>query len=422
MRNLVSCLQDPSLVYRFQSYFGVVKLAEVEKDKTCSWVATEVKGKYPEIEKESTENHNGARSTKLKEESNGNGHVCAEDIKAKHSIVYYRITNKFWYHLFLLGSLLGHEAWYAFVYSFLFWNVDGSVGRRVMLVGNFLFYIGQGLKDVIRWPRPPMPPVVRLEQRWEAEYGMPSTHAMMALSLPMSVIIFTINTPFLWVWVTIGSFWCVVVCCCRLYLGMHSVADVLAGLGVAAFLLLFTIPIADYGDHFLLTSPLAPILTLTLSVLSIVYYPGSYKWTPARGETTYIIGGYFGTQLGCWLNYLLGIIHPPADISNVPLQPLLLQFFLGLSRVVLGLFCIGCLRALVKPVSFQIGCLLLQTDKQTLLKQEFHLKNKKKLVVDLFCKFVTFSAIGFGITFVSPLLFKLVGCDRPSYWTEMLLV
>ena len=202
-----------------------------------------------------------------------------------------QISNKFWYHLFLLGSLLGHEAWYAFVYSFLFWNVDGSVGRRVMLVGNFLFYIGQvgtilqelpsspglyrlfylnqGLKDVIRWPRPPMPPVVRLEQRWAAEYGMPSTHAMMALSLPMSVIIFTINTPYVWVWVTIGrysislssffktwfglflSFWCVVVCCCRLYLGMHSVADVLAGLGVAAFLLLFTIPIGNsFNLHF----------------------------------------------------------------------------------------------------------------------------------------------------------------------------
>jgi hypothetical protein len=127
-------------------------------------------------------------------------------------------------------------------------------------------------------------------------------------------------------------------------------------------------------------------VTLILSVLSIIYYPGSYKWTPARGETTYIIGGYFGTQLGCWLNYQLGFLHPASDPSHVILQPLLLQCLLSLARVVLGLLLIGCLRAVVKPVSFQIGCFLLRTDKQTLQQQEFHLKNKKKLVVDLFCK------------------------------------
>ncbi len=29
----------------------------------------------------------------------------------------------------------------------------------------------QGLKDIIRWPRPSMPPVVQLERRWALEYG-----------------------------------------------------------------------------------------------------------------------------------------------------------------------------------------------------------------------------------------------------------
>ena len=95
MRNIVSTLQDPSLVCRFQSYFGVIKLAEVENDKKYSWVATEVKGKYAEIEKDSTENHNGIRSSKIKDVSNGNGHVCTEDTKEKNqNIVYYRVSLK----------------------------------------------------------------------------------------------------------------------------------------------------------------------------------------------------------------------------------------------------------------------------------------------------------------------------------------
>ena len=49
-------------------------------------------------------------------------------------------------------------------FSCRFWNIDGAVGRRVMMVWCLVMYIGQGMKDVIRWPRPSMPPVVHLEQ------------------------------------------------------------------------------------------------------------------------------------------------------------------------------------------------------------------------------------------------------------------
>ena len=51
-----------------------------------------------------------------------------------------------------------------------------------------------------------MPPVVQLETKWALEYGMPSTHAMIGLSVPASVIIFTMNRyqyPFL-LWVAIA--------------------------------------------------------------------------------------------------------------------------------------------------------------------------------------------------------------------------
>lgn len=34
-----------------------------------------------------------------------------------------------------------------------------------------MLHSGQGLKDIIRWPRPMCPPVVRLEKKWEMEYG-----------------------------------------------------------------------------------------------------------------------------------------------------------------------------------------------------------------------------------------------------------
>ena len=39
---------------------------------------------------------------------------------------------------------------YALLFSFLVWNVDSVVGRRVFLVGALTFYIGQALKELLR--------------------------------------------------------------------------------------------------------------------------------------------------------------------------------------------------------------------------------------------------------------------------------
>lgn len=92
----------------------------------------------------------------------------------------YRINNKFWYYLFLFGTEMGDETFYSILIPFWFWNVDGCVGRRVVFVWSITMYIGQMLKDIIRWPRPG-PPVQRLQSKWNLEYGMPSTHAMVCI-------------------------------------------------------------------------------------------------------------------------------------------------------------------------------------------------------------------------------------------------
>ena len=50
-------------------------------------------------------------------------------------------------------------------------------------------YIGQVLKDVLKLPRPLSPPVVKLESRVEAEYGLPSTHAIAATSIFFTLLL-----------------------------------------------------------------------------------------------------------------------------------------------------------------------------------------------------------------------------------------
>lgn len=54
----------------------------------------------------------------------------------------FEITNKFWYYLFLFGTALGDEVFYSCFIPFWFWNIDGAVGRRVVLVWMIVMYIG----------------------------------------------------------------------------------------------------------------------------------------------------------------------------------------------------------------------------------------------------------------------------------------
>lgn len=104
----------------------------------------------------------------------------------------YRIRNRFWYYLFIIGTELGDEIFYATMIPFWFWNIDSAVGRRVLCVWSTVMYIGQSLKDIIRWPRPGSP-VIQLQNKWSVEYGMPSTHAMVSVAMPFSVVFFMMD-------------------------------------------------------------------------------------------------------------------------------------------------------------------------------------------------------------------------------------
>jgi len=441
MRNILTVLKDSDLVWKFQEFFGVKKVEVIENVEGGPWVVKEARQ-----EKESQQTEERTNNEKLPawfKNSDGDDSetefrqrqkgiveeepVCSSGYSSEAgregpNTIVYEIENYFWYLLFWIGSQLGDESFYAFFFSFWFWNIDGAVGRRVILVWNLVMYIGQGMKDIIRWPRPSMPPVVQLETKWALEYGMPSTHAMIGLSVPASVIIFTMNRyqyPF-FLWVAIATFWCVLVCSSRIYLGMHSLADIVVGLILATLLLFIVLPIVHYGDYFLLSSPLAPSVTVSLSVLAIWFYPGSDKWTPARGDTTVVLGSYLGTHLGNWLNFQVGIIQgvpvpPPYPI----LWPTFHQYGQTLLRVIIGGVIGVATRAVFKPLSYLTACYILETDTHTLKQQEYHVRNKKKLAADLFYKFLTYMAIGFNVCFVAPIVFRVLGCERPSFYTEL---
>ena len=99
--------------------------------------------------------------------------------------------NSFFHALFVFGSTLGYESFYLTFFPFVFWNIDEYLARRTVIMWAVIMYIGQSAKDVIQWPRPPCPPVISVEKRFQVEYGMPSTHAMVGTLMPFCLVYFT---------------------------------------------------------------------------------------------------------------------------------------------------------------------------------------------------------------------------------------
>lgn len=186
MWSIVEYLKKPELVVTVQEWFGI-EYADLKPEKHNDHDDILYDHNIsPNSERNRYSNYPEHKKHRRKQSDES---TCVSNIKKSHDETVsnetesnkgYRITNKFWYYLFVIGTELGDELFYATMIPFWFWNIDGAVGRRVVFVWSIVMYIGQVLKDIIRWPRPG-PPVQRLQNKWSIEYGMPSTHAMVMI-------------------------------------------------------------------------------------------------------------------------------------------------------------------------------------------------------------------------------------------------
>ena len=71
------------------------------------------------------------------------------------------------------------QLFYILFLPFLFWCVDVPLARRLSCLWGVVYFVGQSAKDLLRLPRPPSPPVTKLEVR--AKYKQaPASHACSA--------------------------------------------------------------------------------------------------------------------------------------------------------------------------------------------------------------------------------------------------
>lgn len=125
------------------------------------------------------------------------------------------------------------------------------------------------------------------------------------------------------------------------------------------------------------------------------------------------MGAGAGILLGSWLNYQLGIIKGPGLPPPFPIiWPGFQVFGLALLRAAIGIIAIVSARALGKLVVFSIVCYVRNldpTDPQTRVKAS----------VEVPYKLITYLFMGFTITFLSPLIFRMLNIERVTMFTEV---
>ena len=181
---LVTILKDPRLVAKFQALCGVrIVIPDRDQDGTKNLAYTEKfskNGYHPSCYSSQKDNQRSGIASKVylrRIPSLAGGEAPPELV----------VKTFFLLDLFFrFASELGYEPFYITVMPFFIWNVDAYVGRLVIMLWCFSMYVGQAIKPLVRWPRPPSRPVIRLEQNpiLEMEYGFPSTHATVCTTLP----------------------------------------------------------------------------------------------------------------------------------------------------------------------------------------------------------------------------------------------
>lgn len=171
--DVIDYLKDSQLVANIQEFFGVSihydkysgKLKtneESRRDNENKCICTEVdhnEGNYlltcrnqktNSCDTSSKEFNGYIRQTELlqqREDESADKHK-EENTSAILENPHYTINNLFWYYLFLFGTELGDEIFYSAFIPFWFWNIDGAVGRRMVLVWATVMSIGK-IKQII---------------------------------------------------------------------------------------------------------------------------------------------------------------------------------------------------------------------------------------------------------------------------------
>ena len=204
---------------------------------------------------------------------------------------------------FSLITLLGEETLFMVVGMIVFWCVDKNKGYYLLFVGFVGTVVNQFIKIVCRVPRPwirdPDFTIVESAREAAAGYSFPSGHTQVSAGLFGGIARQTGNKLLRIVMIVLAA----LVALSRMYLGVHTPADVLVSLVLATVLVLVGYPLFEKAkkEPKVMFAILFSFVAMMIGYLCFVYsLPGDVD---AHNLLSAQKNGY--TLLGCSLGLVL---------------------------------------------------------------------------------------------------------------------
>lgn len=237
---------------------------------------------------------------------------------------------------FQAATFCGEEEFYFLAIPTYMWFFDA--GNSVPLVLLFLFntYLGNWLKNLFCLPRPPLGlrpgtsgaeprtegldtaprPAPRVFMEKDRDFGWPSTHSMNAVALPFYLLrcafpiaVWDYSEPYrMWLAGLVATTWALSVSVSRVYLGVHSPADVQGGMMLGAVVLRLWLSVhrslhawvvgGGFSDHGVPVTLDTTLVVTVAAAAAVLAHPVVVPRSTTFLESVAIVGFAHGFVLG----------------------------------------------------------------------------------------------------------------------------
>ncbi len=244
------------LVRNFQDFFGVGKKRAFLNISAASRPRSAQTTTKTQKNESSSNDDTALKSTTTVESTKNEVNKEDDEVAGPFLSLFYFVSEIY----FRFASVFGEEVTFVVMLPFLWWHFSAELSQNVVFLWCFTCYIGHVGKDLFQLPRPPASHVTHLEHHHAHEYGLPvcnslpsrvsisiplycrlmdiffllflqSTHAISATTMPLTVVAYCIKYDLMshFIVIALGMVWFASVSMSRLYLGVHSPADLFWG-------------------------------------------------------------------------------------------------------------------------------------------------------------------------------------------------
>ncbi|KAF3441972.1 hypothetical protein FNV43_RR15888 [Rhamnella rubrinervis] len=349
-----------------------------------------------------------------------------------------RYQHRFLDALFSGLSCVVSVPFYTAFLPLLFWSGHGKLARQMTLLMAFCDYLGNCIKDVVSAARPSSPPVRRLtatkdEEDNALEYGLPSSHTLNTVCLSGYLLHYVLSYTQLeedslkFAGVVIVCLFVSLIGIGRIYLGMHSLVDVIVGLAFGLVILAFWLTVHAKIDNFVVLGQNVTTFWAALCFLLLFAYPTPECPTPSFEYHTAFTGVAFGIVTGVHQTYHQ--FHheavPRIFTPQLTTPAFLGRMLVGIPTILLVKFCSKALAKWILPVvSNTLGIPVRSTSyipaligpsngkKSNDLKQAGYLQkllffsNEESFDVDTGIRFLQYAGLAWSVVDLVPSLFS----------------